>query len=260
MKWFQDPPKRPEMPEHVWESACQRWREKTGIRGTPGLTDEMVAQYVEHRLRAEAAEYVRQVEQWKAQRDEYARTQPYDICESRSRVRMFDGPWIGYSHAVYDMFSAYRTLADAGADEATLRREAAIVYELDRMRQVLDAKERDAADRMRAEAEKLGPAKKAEPQRLITPEDMLAAIRAHVAEHQRWATGLWATMDDEPAPREPQPAPADERHPVGTVLHVVTLRAIGGQFRMTGPEEADHYVRGDEKWIDNGYSTVRRIS
>jgi hypothetical protein len=255
MKWFQDPPKRPEMPEHLRESVERRH----GSYGF-GYARDVLPNLVEPRLRAEAIEYSRQVAQYEVQREEYARTQPYDICESRSQVRMFDGPWIGYSHAAYDMFDAYRALADAGVDEATLRREAANIYELDRMRQVLDAKEREAAERMRAEAEKLGPAKKAEPQRLITPEDMLAAIRAHVAEHQRWATGLWATMDDEPAPREPQPAPADERHPVGTVLHVVTLRAIGGQFRMTGPEEADHYVRGDEKWIDNGYSTVRRIS
>jgi hypothetical protein len=254
MKWFQDPPKRPEMPEHVWESACQRWREKTGIRGTPGLTDEMVVQYVEPRLRAEAAEYVRQVEQYERQRDEWEKGQPWSA--GLEGIRYFDGPYI----MLDELGFAYQALAAADAPEPVLRRFAAEIYELDRMRQAIDAKEQDAADRMRAEAEKLGPAKKAEPQRLITPEDMLAAIRAHVAEHQRWATGLWATMDDEPAPREPQPAPADERHPVGTVLHVVTLRAIGGQFRMTGPEEADHYVRGDEKWIDNGYSTVRRIS
>jgi hypothetical protein len=152
VKYFQNEPKWPEIPEHLRESAEKRHKYPSGFMS------EALPLLVEPRLRAEAVEYLRQVEQWKAQHEEWSKGQPYSFDEREYRYRMFDGPWLtarGGTGSSVDM--AYKELADAGADEATLRREAAIVYELDRMRSVVDAKERDAAERMRVEAEKLRP-------------------------------------------------------------------------------------------------------
>lgn len=150
-KWFQDEPKRPEMPEHLRESLERR-------RPFPlSYTLAALPQLVEPRLRSEAAEYLRQVEQWKAQREEWEKAQPYSDREHVYETRMFDGEWIYPGLINDDASNAYRDLADAGADEATLRREAATIYEFVRMRRALNTKETEHAERMRAETERLAP-------------------------------------------------------------------------------------------------------
>jgi hypothetical protein len=158
MKWFQNEPIKPVCPEHIVESAkarisATRRRDTSWAAGTLESRDDFPA-LVEPRLRAEAVEHLRQVEQWRAQRDEWSKSQPYDADPTSDRVRLWGGPFLtGRS----EIAIAYIALTDAGADEATLRREASIVYELDRMQSVLDAKEAEAEERMRAEAERLAP-------------------------------------------------------------------------------------------------------
>jgi hypothetical protein len=60
VKYFQNEPKWPEIPEHLRESAEKRHKYPSGFMS------EALPLLVEPRLRAEAVEYLRQVEQWRA--------------------------------------------------------------------------------------------------------------------------------------------------------------------------------------------------
>jgi hypothetical protein len=217
MKWFQDGPKRPEMPEHLLESARSRHPDRD--RWTFCVGDHNVAQLVEPRLRAEAVEYLRQVEQWRAQRDEWEKGQPWSDDPSTYRTRLFDGPWIA-GFAGRPGAESYKRLAWIGAPEPVLRRFAAEIYELDRMRAVLDAKEAEAAERMRVEAERLKPPTST-PNKIDA--DRAEAVREFFAAHvgaplslvPSWASGLWDAIQasDESAPAASHSPPT---YPIGS--------------------------------------------
>jgi hypothetical protein len=171
-------------------------------------------------------------------------------------MRLWDGPWL---HRLVDpkLLVEYRELADAGAPEPVLRRFAAEIYELDRMRQVIDAKERDAAERMRLEAERLGP-KTTTARRMTDP----------VVELGWCACALCGTAWDPDyhgrtcpecvrATRETQPAPADEEYPVGSEIAYETFLVRGG---LLGGHPGEEGSFGDEVWTHRaGGGGMRRI-
>jgi hypothetical protein len=273
MKWFQDPPKRPEMPEHLRESAERRIVESSRRLGKTGMfadalganTLDALPSLVEPRLRAEAAEYVRQVEQYERQRDEWERGQPYSENFYRHEVRYFDGPWVDVYRA--GKHETYKGLVAAGAPEPVLRRFAAEIYEFDRMRQVIDAKEQDAADRMRAEAERLRPAKKAEKSLTQVASEI---ISHHLGEH--WTLRTRWSLDDfnfspparleniaakpPDATRETQPAPAEEKYPVGTDegVRIVAMALYPVGMRMS--TDAFNYLCGECRDPDRNVEQV----
>jgi hypothetical protein len=259
MKWFTDEPKRPDVPEHLYDSARRRMDERSNGRGWSFDPDTQLAVIVEPRLRSEANEFMRQVEQWRAQRDEWEKGQPWSDDPSTYRTRLFDGPWIA-GFAGRPGAESYKRLAWIGAPEPILRRFAAEIYELDRMRQVIDAKEQDAAERIRVEAERLKPStstpNKIDADRAEAVREFFAALDEPRDLVPSWASGLWEAIQasDESAPAARHSPPS---YPIGSEQPYDALLERGLVF--------DPVTKlgnlGDERWQHlpacNG---MRRIS